>query len=244
MKPGGTLTIQHTAESPILYIAYFAPYSMERHHDLVAQIAECEGVTYRCLGTSLEGQPIDCLEIGTGDTQVWLYARQHPGESMAEWWMEGALEKLVDPADPHARSLKQKCRFHIVPNMNPDGFVPRAPAHQFRWREPQPRMGQSDRRSAAPKCSPSAMRWTKAGSTGRWTSTATKRSPRFSLPGFEGIPSLQARTDRKVQGVRNRACREHPDFQVDLGYAESAPGQRESRRCRRRSSPSGSARCR
>jgi murein tripeptide amidase MpaA len=44
----GTLTIQHTAESPILYISYFAPYSMERHHDLiVAQIAECEGVTYR-----------------------------------------------------------------------------------------------------------------------------------------------------------------------------------------------------
>src|SRR3546814_8098339 len=40
---------------------------------------------------------------------------------MAEWWMEGALEKLTDPADPHARSLRQKCRFHIVPNMNPDG---------------------------------------------------------------------------------------------------------------------------
>src|SRR3546814_16624143 len=59
--------------------------------------------------------------MGTGDTQVWLYARQHPGESMAEWWMEGALEQLTDPADPNARSLRQKCRFHIVPNMNPDG---------------------------------------------------------------------------------------------------------------------------
>src|SRR3546814_6555350 len=40
---------------------------------------------------------------------------------MAEWWMEGALEKLTDPADPHARALRGKCRFHIVPNMNPDG---------------------------------------------------------------------------------------------------------------------------
>ena len=118
---GGTLTIQHTAESPILYIAYFAPYSMERHHDLIASVAECEGVTYRCLGTSLEGQPVDCLEMGSGDTQVWLYARQHPGESMAEWGREGALEKLTDSADPHALSLLQKCRFHIVPNMNPDG---------------------------------------------------------------------------------------------------------------------------
>ncbi|OJW27618.1 MAG: hypothetical protein BGO58_01060, partial [Sphingopyxis sp. 65-8] len=117
----GTLTINHSAEGQLLWIAYFAPYSMERHHDLVASVAECDGVSYRCLGTSLEGQPIDCLEMGTGPVQVWLYARQHPGESMAEWWMEGALEKLTDPADPHARSLRQKCRFHIVPNMNPDG---------------------------------------------------------------------------------------------------------------------------
>src|SRR3546814_11113135 len=94
---------------------------MERHHDLVAWAAECEGVTHRCLGTSLEGQPIDCLEMGSGDTQVWLYARQHPGESMAEWWMEGALEKLTDPADPHARALRGTCRFPFVPNMKPEG---------------------------------------------------------------------------------------------------------------------------
>src|SRR3546814_8584249 len=73
---GGTLTIRHNAESPLLWVAYFAPYSMERHHDLVAWAAECEGVTHRCLGTSLEGQPIDCLEMGSGDTQVWLYARR------------------------------------------------------------------------------------------------------------------------------------------------------------------------
>src|SRR3546814_7782825 len=40
---------------------------------------------------------------------------------MAEWWMEGALERLTDVADPVARSLRRKARFHIVPNMNPDG---------------------------------------------------------------------------------------------------------------------------
>src|SRR5690606_14717012 len=42
-------------------------------------------------------------------------------ESMAEWWMEGALETLCDPADPVARVLRQKCRLHVVPNCNPDG---------------------------------------------------------------------------------------------------------------------------
>ena len=40
---------------------------------------------------------------------------------MAEWWMEGALEKLTDPDDPVARVLRRECTFHVVPNMNPDG---------------------------------------------------------------------------------------------------------------------------
>ena len=90
-EDGGTLTIRYRPQAPTAWFAYFAPYSMERHHDLIAATAACEGVTYRCLGYSIEGQPIDCLELGEGETQVWLQARQHPGESMAEWWMEGAL---------------------------------------------------------------------------------------------------------------------------------------------------------
>ena len=40
---------------------------------------------------------------------------------MAEWWIEGALERLADPHDPVARLLRQQATFHIVPNMNPDG---------------------------------------------------------------------------------------------------------------------------
>ena len=115
-EDGGTLTIRYTPASDLAWFAYFAPYSMERHHDLVSEVAATEGVSYRCLGLSLDGQPIDCLEMGEGETQVWLYARQHPGESMAEWWMEGALECLTDPADPVARVLRAKCRLHVVPN--------------------------------------------------------------------------------------------------------------------------------
>ena len=52
---------------------------------------------------------------------MWLYARQHPGESMAEWWAEGALEMLTDPDNATARTLREKATFHVVPNMNPDG---------------------------------------------------------------------------------------------------------------------------
>src|SRR5690606_35464582 len=93
---------------------------MERHHDLVSRIALCPGVTHRQLGTTLDGQPLDCLTLGEGPKQVWLYARQHPGESMAEWWAEGALEFLTDADNATARTLREKATSHIVPNMSPD----------------------------------------------------------------------------------------------------------------------------
>jgi murein tripeptide amidase MpaA len=87
----------------------------------VSEAAASPGVAHHVLGLTLDGRSIDCLTLGTGARQVWLYARQHPGETMAEWWMEGALELLTDPADPHGRALRQACTFHIVPNCNPDG---------------------------------------------------------------------------------------------------------------------------
>ncbi len=118
---GGVLTIRVTPASDSLWFAYFAPYTMERHHDLVAAVAAVPGIAYRSLGQTLDGQEIDYFRLDGGPLQVWLYARQHPGETMAEHWMEGALEKLLDEADPVTRRLRQKATFHIVPNMNPDG---------------------------------------------------------------------------------------------------------------------------
>ena len=82
-EDGGTLTIRYAPASDLAWFAYFAPYSLERHHDLVSEAAASEGVAYRYLGRSLDGRPIDCLEMGEGEIPVWLYARQHPGESMA-----------------------------------------------------------------------------------------------------------------------------------------------------------------
>ena len=100
----GVLTIRLTPPTDCVWLAYFAPYSMERHHDLVATYRRPAVVDYRSLGKSLDGQDIDCLTIGEGKLNVWLYARQHPGETMAEWWMEGALEKLYRPRRSGSRA--------------------------------------------------------------------------------------------------------------------------------------------
>jgi len=118
---GGVLTMRATPAADSVWFAYFAPYTMERHHELIASVAAQPGVQYRSLGQTVDGQEVDYLQFPGGPLQVWLYARQHPGETMAEWWMEGALERLIDDADPVTRRLRDKATFHVVPNMNPDG---------------------------------------------------------------------------------------------------------------------------
>ena len=63
------------------------------------------------------------MHDGVRRKQVWIIARQHPGETMAEWFVEGLIERLIDESDPVARAAVAVADFHIVPNMNPDGSV-------------------------------------------------------------------------------------------------------------------------
>jgi len=43
----GSIVIRYMPASDLAWFAYFAPYSMERHHDLVSRIAAAPGATYR-----------------------------------------------------------------------------------------------------------------------------------------------------------------------------------------------------
>lgn len=51
---------------------------------------------------------------GEGKRAVWVLARQHPGESMAEWFAEGLLRRLLDRHDAVARKLLQEAVFYVV----------------------------------------------------------------------------------------------------------------------------------
>ncbi|AKH42752.1 murein tripeptide amidase MpaA [Altererythrobacter atlanticus] len=223
-EDNGTLTIRHAPAGDLCWFAYFAPYSQERHHDLIAEAAASEGVDYRCLGHSLDGRPIDCLELGEGDMPVWLYARQHPGESMAEWWMEGALEVLCDPADPVARVLRSKCRFHIVPNCNPDG--------SFRGHLRTNAKGVNlNREWATPTAENSpevlAIRnaMDKSGVRFAMDVHGDEAIAANFLAGFQGIPGwtadLQAEYDRFTAILDRRS----PDFQTEQGYPATPAGK-------------------
>jgi len=223
-EDGGTLTITYTLASGAAWFAYFAPYSLERHHDLVAQAAGCEGMMLRQLGLSLDGRPIDCLEMGTGARPVWIIARQHPGESMAQWWMEGALEMLTDPTSAHARKLRAACRLHIVPNMNPDG--------SFRGHLRTNAVGINlNREWHAPTAdhSPEVLcvrnRMDETGVAFAMDVHGDEAIPAVFLAGFEGIPSLREDRLALFRRYRDTLAIRTPDFQTRLGYPEARPGK-------------------
>ncbi|WP_438464968.1 M14 family metallopeptidase [Marinomonas sp. PE14-40] len=122
----GQLIIQHTPEKDSVYYAYFAPYSYERHLDMLAWSSSNDDCINHDLGTTAEGRDISLLEIGRNQASaknIWIIGRQHPGETMAQWFIEGLLERLFDESHPISRALLNQCRFYVVPNMNPDGGV-------------------------------------------------------------------------------------------------------------------------
>ncbi len=220
----GVLSFTQAIETDIVWFAYFAPYSMERHHDLVSRIALAPGVTHRELGVTLDGQPMDLLTLGTGAKQVWLYARQHPGESMAEWWMEGALEMLVDPGNATAKALREKATFHIVPNMNPDGsrrghLRTNAAGINLNREWHAPSMEKS------PEVFLVRQAMDETGVDFAMDVHGDEAIPANFLAGYEGIPSWTDAHGEKFYEFARRLAGATPDFQLDLGYEKSAPGR-------------------
>lgn len=126
----GKLTIVAELECDTIQIAYFAPYSYERHQDLLAAVQTHPLVSVEHLGETLDKRDLTLLKIADGDSSsdkskrnIWITARQHPGETMAEWLVEGLLYSLLDSDNATAKLLLDKANFYIVPNMNPDGSV-------------------------------------------------------------------------------------------------------------------------
>jgi murein tripeptide amidase MpaA len=127
---GQVMTISHTPGMDSVYYAYFEPYSWERHLELLDRAQMSGQVRMLDLGSSVEGRDMNLLVIGdpaagapAAAKKVWVIARQHPGETMAEWLVEGMLDALLDPADAFGRQLLKEAVFYVVPNMNPDGSV-------------------------------------------------------------------------------------------------------------------------
>lgn len=140
---GRALVLQHTATSDTVYYAYFEPYSETRHHAFLGEVAEGGLGRLSDIGETVEGRPMTVVTIGAEPgasididgthlpaasaqkQRIWVIARQHPGETMAEWFVEGMIRRLTEmgewAGDSVAKRLCERAIFHLVPNMNPDG---------------------------------------------------------------------------------------------------------------------------
>ena len=119
----GVLTIEHRPVGQMQWYAYFAPHTHEQHLEMLSECQLLDGVTLDRLGTTVDGRDLHRLTVGEGPLKFWIIARQHPGESMASWWMEGFLARLLDSGDAIARRLRERATLHVVPHMNPDGAI-------------------------------------------------------------------------------------------------------------------------
>ncbi|HEX7649514.1 MAG TPA: M14-type cytosolic carboxypeptidase [Noviherbaspirillum sp.] len=123
---GKVMTIRHTPEQDSVYYAYFEPYPWERHLRLLARVQSAANASVEDLGMTLDGRDLNMVVLGqpdAGKKKLWIIARQHPGETMSEWLVEGLVDAMLDRANPVARKLMQHAVLYIVPNMNPDGSV-------------------------------------------------------------------------------------------------------------------------
>ncbi len=222
---GKVLTIRHRPRGDAVWFAYFAPYSMARHDALVERMARSPFVTHRRLGTTLDGAPLDLLEFGTARALTcWIVGRQHPGETMAEWWMEGFLDRLLDPFDAAACTLLEKARFCVVPNMNPDGSrrghlrTNAAGVNLNRaWAEPS--MAES------PEVYLVRAEMARTGVDFCLDVHGDEALPYAFISGAEGIPSYSEAQARLLARFQAMLVVANADFQTEHGYPPTRPGK-------------------
>ena len=157
--------------------------------------------------------------IGQGARPVWIIARQHPGETMAEWFVEGLMRAA-------ARSGRCGCA-----RASPDGDLShrsehesrrlrtRQPAHQRRGRQPQSRVAGAD--AGAQPGSPVV----------RDAIHATGCAAFFDIHGDENLPYVFVAGCEMLPGFSDRAGGRAG--RVQRGLSRGEPGLPERARIRR-----------
>ena len=223
----GVLTIEHTPLANSIYYAYFEPYSSEQHLNLLGDAQGSGLCQIDDLGSTVEGRDMNLLTIGNqvqSDLKVWVIARQHPGETMAEWFVEGLLARLLDPQDATARALLDQATFYIVPNMNPDGSA----LGNLRTNAAGANL---NREWLAPTLEKSPEVYyvrEKMRATGVdlfLDIHGDEAIPYVFVAGTEGVPAYNERIAALGAPFKAAFAAASPDFQDEHGYEKDAPGQ-------------------
>ncbi len=210
-----------------VYFAFFAPFSMERHADLIARAQISSLVNTFVLGQTIDGQDMDLLQIGEpadDKKKLWFVARQHPGETMAEWWMEGFLNRLLDTEDTIATELLEAAVFYVVPNMNPDGsrrghLRSNAKGENLnrKWNDPD--------RENSPEVFYVREKMQETGVDFCLDVHGDETLPYNFVIGTQGVPSWNSRKDMLLTDFKRAWQSVNSDFQTTHGYPMPEKGK-------------------
>lgn len=223
----GVLSTEYMPSQDSIYFAYFTPYSYERHQDLIHQAQQAMNCELSVIGETVQGRDIDMLIIGDQSPEkkkVWLIARQHPGESMAEWFIEGVLERFLDDTDPVARKILQKANIYVIPNMNIDGSVNGNLRSNYAGANLN-REWASPRINESPEVYFALKKMDEVGVDLLLDVHGDEAIPYNFVAGAEGIPNYTERIKNLESNFKDHWMEICPDFQDQHNYGPDEPGK-------------------
>ena len=222
----GVLKMDFTPEFDSVFIAYFAPFSYEQHLHLVNSAQMSPICTLESIGETTQGRPIDFLSIGDGDKskkKLWVIARQHPGESMAEWFMTGLIGKILDEEDAASVRLLQKANLYLIPNMNVDGSIlgnlrvnAKGVNLNREWATPSI--------ENSPEVYYVKQKMKEIGMDFNLDVHGDEGLPYVFISGIEGVPSFNEKLSNLTNSFMSNWKAINPDLQDDYGYPKNEPG--------------------
>ena len=210
-----------------IWFAYFEPYSRERHSQLIEDAQRLAGAELFATGKSIEGRPIELLRISRNPQalrKIWLIAQQHPGEHMAEWFMQGLLERLQRRDDVELNALLEKADLYLVPNMNPDGAFRGHLRTNVAGRDLN-RAWQSASEVDSPEVYFVQQQMRAVGVDLFLDIHGDEEIPHVFTAGCEGNPGYSPRLERLENQFRQLLIENGAEFQTTFGYPRDEPGQ-------------------
>src|SRR5262249_47084937 len=121
----GRVEIVHeTPRGPAAFYALFPPYPSARRRDVLAKCERSTRARVEVLGPSTQGRDVTLIALGAPDEarpKIGSPARQHSGETMAEWFAEGLVTALLERQSELAEALLDRATVYVVPCVNVDG---------------------------------------------------------------------------------------------------------------------------
>ncbi|MFM2578141.1 M14-type cytosolic carboxypeptidase [Vibrio fortis] len=224
---GDTVKFDIIPEHESMFFAYFAPYSYDRHQDLLHSAQTHPACKLETLGVTNDNNDISLLTIGEPSPEkknIWIIGRQHPGETMAEWFIEGFLQRLLDETDTVGRALLDKVVIRAVPNMNPDGSI-RGHLRTNGLGVNLNREWQTPSMERSPEVYLVRERMLETGVDMFLDIHGDEAIPYNFVAGSEGIPSYDERLKGLEEHFKQALFTITPEFQDEVGYDKDEPGK-------------------